>query len=266
MKGDSAVKKTILLCVTAIILFASTMTSLAAGWKQDQGNWYYEYDNGQKARNIWIGNYYVGNEGWMCRDEITPDGYYVNTDGSWDGQPSLLSEDEMQLYNCIKAAYQDSLIGGWAIRDFNRDGKNEIVIQVTKSVSEGKRDRFTGETIDTCYSSYWYSDGVHIYSFGEEDVTNEYIYAVNFGTILTSEGNDLFVNIESRPMAWGGYMERSAIYRLSDTGAKELFRDECCTLINPQFESITEKKYEPVPGMTNVDEIKILNYSDGVYQ
>ena len=56
----------------------------AKQWKQIDGDWYYFDEYGQMAANKWIaGEYYVGADGRMLHDTITPDGYKVGSDGKW---------------------------------------------------------------------------------------------------------------------------------------------------------------------------------------
>ena len=47
-------------------------------------NWYYCLPGGEVARNMWIsGTYYVGSNGAMLKDTMTPDGYYVDGEGKY---------------------------------------------------------------------------------------------------------------------------------------------------------------------------------------
>ena len=68
---------------------------LVTGWKQIDGNWYYFYDvvatptwyyNAQLG--TWVYNILSKNTpyGSLFRSERTPDGFYVNADGVWDGK------------------------------------------------------------------------------------------------------------------------------------------------------------------------------------
>lgn len=79
-----------------------------AKWKHDSKGWWYEYDDGSYPKNEWkiinnkwyhfdkygymeeskwIGDYYVGNDGAMLSNCVTPDGYTVDSTGKWDGKP-----------------------------------------------------------------------------------------------------------------------------------------------------------------------------------
>lgn len=62
-------------------------------WLYDNGQWYYFNANNVLDMAKWIGTnglyYYVGANGAMYTNEITPDGFYVGEDGSWDGKASI---------------------------------------------------------------------------------------------------------------------------------------------------------------------------------
>jgi glucan-binding YG repeat protein len=52
------------------------------GWQLYGGKYYY-YKNGSLVRNAWVGDYYIGSEGYMLRNTETPDNYYVGNDGKY---------------------------------------------------------------------------------------------------------------------------------------------------------------------------------------
>ena len=71
-------------------------TNYKPGWVQDGENWRYVEKNGYYAANGWVqdtdGKWYYFNMGaYMVADDYTPDGYYVDASGAWDGQPANLS-------------------------------------------------------------------------------------------------------------------------------------------------------------------------------
>lgn len=70
-------------------------TSYIPGWFQDEKGWRYIQKNGYYAGGSWVegddGKWYYLNLGtYMETDDITPDGYYVDANGVWDGQPSTI--------------------------------------------------------------------------------------------------------------------------------------------------------------------------------
>lgn len=76
----------------------------AKAWDKIDGLWYYFDDRGWMAESTWIGNYYVGSDGAMLANTSTPDGYYVDETGKWDGLPDdwikrLQEELKNQGYN-----------------------------------------------------------------------------------------------------------------------------------------------------------------------
>ncbi len=52
-------------------------------WQQINGSWYYFNESGYMVASIWIGNYYLGENGAMLTNTTTPDGYVVGSDGAW---------------------------------------------------------------------------------------------------------------------------------------------------------------------------------------
>ena len=52
-------------------------------WQQIDGSWYYFNESGYMVASIWIGNYYLGENGAMLTNTTTPDGYVVDENGLW---------------------------------------------------------------------------------------------------------------------------------------------------------------------------------------
>ena len=53
------------------------------GWLKEGSTWYY-YENGTLARNIWVGNYWLGADGKMATNTWVDNGrYYVDGSGAW---------------------------------------------------------------------------------------------------------------------------------------------------------------------------------------
>ena len=52
------------------------------GWVLSGGQYYY-YENGVKVRGRWVGQYYIGDNGRMMTNDVTPDGYFVGADGKY---------------------------------------------------------------------------------------------------------------------------------------------------------------------------------------
>lgn len=73
-------KGLIMLALTAVLSAASAMPALAA-WEQEDDQWYYYDEQGDMLRNTWIGNYYVGTDGVMLTNALTPDGYWLDESG-----------------------------------------------------------------------------------------------------------------------------------------------------------------------------------------
>ena len=70
--------------------------SYKPGWFQDGENWRYIGKSGYYTANAWVQDidgkwYYFNMGGVMVADDYTPDGYYVDASGAWDGQPANLT-------------------------------------------------------------------------------------------------------------------------------------------------------------------------------
>ena len=67
-------------------------TSEVTGWQKTGDEWYYYADDGtlrygwQCIDGVW---YYLAAKGNCLMDTYTPDGYYVDATGAWDGKPKL---------------------------------------------------------------------------------------------------------------------------------------------------------------------------------
>lgn len=75
-------KKPLLLMAFGALSVFMSLNSFANQWVQFGQNWAYYQDDGTFAKNQWIGNYYLGSDGIMLTNTITPDGGYVGADGS----------------------------------------------------------------------------------------------------------------------------------------------------------------------------------------
>lgn len=66
--------------------FLKSDGSMATGWQKVGQLWYWFNSSGRMARSRWVGNYYVGSNGAMLTNALTPDGYRVLANGCWDGK------------------------------------------------------------------------------------------------------------------------------------------------------------------------------------
>ena len=60
-----------------------------AKWLEINGKWYNFDKNGYMVKNSWVGDYYLGNDGVMLVNTVTPDGYRVDENGKWDKKPKV---------------------------------------------------------------------------------------------------------------------------------------------------------------------------------
>lgn len=63
--------------------YLSGSGAMVTGWQKIDGSWYYLDGSGAMYANWWCGDYYLGSSGAMLTNALTPDGYYVGSDGRW---------------------------------------------------------------------------------------------------------------------------------------------------------------------------------------
>ena len=63
-------------------------------WKNINKKWYYFNDNGYMVENSWVENYYLGSDGAMLVNTITPDGHYVLDNG--EKTEDILTESDQR--------------------------------------------------------------------------------------------------------------------------------------------------------------------------
>lgn len=173
-----------LLCMMVFVIFIGTVSSFAGEWKTDDKGWWYVKDNGSYAAqewitdngksyyfnqdgymvsNSWIGDYYVGADGAMLVNTITPDGYYVDVNGKWTegGQPVSQS-------NLYAEAYAQFLTAYMSTKEYGEDYSRFQLIYIDND--DIPEMAITGSgTHSANVSLYGYDNGniVYIGSFGE---------------------------------------------------------------------------------------------------
>lgn len=119
--------------------FLNPNGDMAVGWVQDGGRWYHMNWSGKMSFNTWVGSYYVKNSGAMAVNEYTPDGYWVNGSGAWDGRPSFTFDGKP----LVQITYIPNSFDGWSSKL-----ENSILAQPTEVVEVGIAKITTGFTAD----------------------------------------------------------------------------------------------------------------------
>lgn len=104
-------------------------TNYMPGWYKDEGGWHYILKNGYYAGATWIQDtdgkwYYINIGTYMETDDITPDGYYVDANGVWDGKPSNINN---------KTSLGPGVAKGWESIDTGWKFKQEDGTYLTNS-------------------------------------------------------------------------------------------------------------------------------------
>jgi glucan-binding YG repeat protein len=91
---------------------------MRTGWQMIGGTWYW-FDGSGRMKTGWLylpeGHYYFGSDGRMYADEYSDDGYWLLSDGRWDGQ------DNARERWIRKYAYAiDCFNAGWPIEGYGR--------------------------------------------------------------------------------------------------------------------------------------------------
>lgn len=109
-------------------------TNYIPGWYQDEGGWHYIMKNGYYAGATWIQDtdgkwYYINIGTYMETDDITPDGYYVDANGVWDGNASTINN---------KVNLGPGVSKGWEPIDMGWKFKQEDGTYLTNSWKQGQ--------------------------------------------------------------------------------------------------------------------------------
>lgn len=105
------------LMVMALCLMAP-ITSFAGEWQQNNKGWWVQNDDGTYLTNQWYQSpesglyYYMGADGYMLVNAITPDGYQVDADGVWVEQP--VYQEPLQQSQPVEQPTQSNRTDGLA--------------------------------------------------------------------------------------------------------------------------------------------------------
>lgn len=115
-------------------------------WKNINKKWYYFNDNGYMVEDSWVENYYLGSDGAMLVNTITPDGHYVLENGERI-EESLAANQTGITVNVHKPAVDkrelESLIGpGAELSDYY---KSEVLENNVDSLADEGLKEVSGE-------------------------------------------------------------------------------------------------------------------------
>ena len=111
-------------------------------WKMVGDKWYYFDTKGHMLHDQWVGDYYIGKNGDMLKNTVTPDNYVVGSDGKWDKRFSReLAEKAKNRFNSKTLNLYRSDISKYS---------------EAYSITFGKRDEYNTalQLIETIYPEY----------------------------------------------------------------------------------------------------------------
>lgn len=237
------------------------------GWVEREHNWYYLDEDHEPLTDQWIDNiYYVGSDGAMLRDTITPDGRSVDKNGeviSMTGKAYRAYYTELkrleskfgntgivssEVSSQDENQYKDMTgVGLIKLLDFNRDGLNEMLVAYYNLKDEKYHFRVYGYKKDQLEM---YVDDVMggngnpmVYAVGTEslDAGEEYVIA-HYGT--------------SRHRIYG-FNDEKEFVKLKDIGLRKIdgkaTNDSEVTRVTESWISDNEKTY-PMTLVRNYEE------------
>ena len=78
-------------------------------WKMIGDKWYYFDTKGHMLHDQWVGDYYVGKNGDMLKNTVTPDNYIVGSDGKWDKRFSRELAEKAKYFDIRKHSKKNSI-------------------------------------------------------------------------------------------------------------------------------------------------------------
>ena len=179
-------------------------------WKMIGDKWYYFDTKGHMLHDQWVGDYYVGKNGDMLKNTVTPDNYVVGSDGKWDKRFSRelaekaktrFNAQYLNLYHSDHSKYAEA----YSITFGNRGEYNtalqliEIIYPEYNAVDNAKRAikkivddqnspnnpallvfRHSKHSITRSLTSHDVSENTHsYYMFSEEEVNKAFVALSN---------------------------------------------------------------------------------------
>ncbi len=187
------IEKLAVLCLSAVITAGSFSLGFAAGrpgtWASNDKGWWIEYPDGSYLTNDWYQSpasglwYYMGADGYMLTNTMTPDGYWVNADGVYvEGSANTDSAAQSAWKNDFRANWTAAYDRAGAV---SGNGTSAVRYSFTMSLPDEISEQTVRQMCDACASAfadrgyYWYR-----YS-GENGLLT--ITAVNSGTTIPDD-------------------------------------------------------------------------------
>lgn len=204
--------KRIKVLITALAITTLTTFPALAEWKQQDGKWWYQNEDGSYPINQWQDidgkQYYFGEDGYMLSNTTTPDGRQVGEDGALLQAPlfDFDIEDSRIVYTGFKIK-----------KDY--DGNNCLVLYYD----------FTNKDSEP-QSAIWADYGITIFQNG-----------VQCDTAFVWEDRDNSMDNYSKEVTQGTTLNVACSYELQDMSDVSIRIEEMWNWSNPKTQNITLK-------------------------
>ena len=145
--------RTLAVLSLTVSLATIPMTAYASQWQQDSTGWKVQADDGTYLMNQWYQNtdgkwYYIGADGYMMVNTVTPDGYQVDNNGVWI-QPTVTNPVQQPEVQPTQSQDQQLAPGALSIEEIERrkaeaglgqegNGKGETVKEIHGDADAGQ--------------------------------------------------------------------------------------------------------------------------------
>ena len=116
------------MAVAGVMTIAPVMTANAEQWRDDARGWWIENDDGSYLVNQWYQSpssglwYYMGPDGYMLTNTVTPDGCYVDANGVWVQNANTGTQQTVGAAKDVAAIQQVAE----AYKDWYKNASNRI--------------------------------------------------------------------------------------------------------------------------------------------
>lgn len=283
-------RKTKVLALALMFGLAATMTSFAGEWQQGEtgykyqnddgsfpastwqlidGQWYYFHNDGIMAYDTWIDDYYLGSNGAMLTNTVTPDGQRVGADGKL-----IKPQSVSNISYSADSVTTDLLISDWAyesygttrhIFEITNNSPYTISVSINETAKDGNGNPIGAHSTEegdipsgcTVFAINYLSDVAGVAGFDTVIQTKQEKYYIpviqNIALETTNLGDKVLVKATNNGDTIADFVEATAVFyngdKVVDYRSTYLVDDDC----------------ELKPGASISEQINYYNFSDVTY-